>query len=116
MHLGLLANAREGSLDPATAAAFPYLPPAQQKGELSIQATQKEIEKRQLQLKNVTDLGEGLKTVLKGKESLVNDKVTLLSSNWIAVTSRAEEWFNLLMHPPKDGCQQMMIKRQNYYR
>ncbi|XP_048351416.1 dystrophin isoform X1 [Sphaerodactylus townsendi] len=60
-------------------------------------ATQKEIEKRQLQLKNVTDLGEGLKTVLKGKESLVNDKVTLLSSNWIAVTSRAEEWFNLLM-------------------
>ncbi|KAJ6667635.1 hypothetical protein lerEdw1_016756 [Lerista edwardsae] len=60
-------------------------------------ATQLEIEKRQLQLKNITDLGEGLKTVLKGKESLVNDKLSLLSSNWIAVTSRAEEWFNLLL-------------------
>uniref|UniRef100_A0A8D0EDL3 Calponin-homology (CH) domain-containing protein n=1 Tax=Salvator merianae TaxID=96440 RepID=A0A8D0EDL3_SALMN len=60
-------------------------------------ATQMEIEKRQLQLKNITDLGEGLKTLLKGKESLVNDKLTLLNSNWIAVTSRAEEWFNLLL-------------------
>ncbi|XP_034970277.2 dystrophin isoform X10 [Zootoca vivipara] len=60
-------------------------------------ATQLEIEKRQLQLKNITDLGEGLKTVLKGKESIVNDKLSLLSSNWIAVTSRAEEWFNLLL-------------------
>ncbi|XP_077783517.1 dystrophin isoform X4 [Podarcis muralis] len=60
-------------------------------------ATQLEIEKRQLQLKNITDLGEGLKTILKGKESIVNDKLSLLSSNWIAVTSRAEEWFNLLL-------------------
>ncbi|XP_077199085.1 dystrophin isoform X16 [Paroedura picta] len=60
-------------------------------------ATKKDIEKRQLQLKNITDLGEGLKTLLKGKESLVNDKLSLLSSNWIAVTSRAEEWFNLLL-------------------
>ncbi|XP_061483366.1 dystrophin isoform X4 [Rhineura floridana] len=60
-------------------------------------ATQLEIEKRQLQLKNINDLGEGLKTILKGKESLVNDKLSLLSSNWIAVTSRAEEWFNLLL-------------------
>ncbi|XP_042314822.1 dystrophin isoform X11 [Sceloporus undulatus] len=60
-------------------------------------ATQQEIEKRQLQLKNITDLGEGLKVLLKGKEGLVNDKLSLLSSNWIAVTSRAEEWFNLLL-------------------
>ncbi|XP_044297297.1 dystrophin isoform X3 [Varanus komodoensis] len=60
-------------------------------------ATQLEIEKRRLQLKNITDLGEGLKMVLKGKESLVNDKLSLQSSNWIAVTSRAEEWLNLLL-------------------
>ncbi|KAJ7320669.1 hypothetical protein JRQ81_020180, partial [Phrynocephalus forsythii] len=60
-------------------------------------ATQLEIEKRQHQLKNITDLGEGLKTVLKGGESLVSDKLSLLSSNWIAVTSRAEEWLNLLL-------------------
>uniref|UniRef100_A0A8C2U3E6 Dystrophin n=1 Tax=Coturnix japonica TaxID=93934 RepID=A0A8C2U3E6_COTJA len=59
--------------------------------------TQKEIEKRQVQLKNICDLGENLKTVLKGKESLVEDKLSLLNSNWIAVTSRAEEWLNLLM-------------------
>ncbi|XP_065597609.1 dystrophin isoform X10 [Cyrtonyx montezumae] len=60
-------------------------------------ATRKEIEKRQVQLKNIGDLGENLKTVLKGKESLVEDKLSLLNSNWIAVTSRAEEWLNLLM-------------------
>ncbi|XP_042667035.1 dystrophin isoform X9 [Centrocercus urophasianus] len=60
-------------------------------------ATRKEIEKRQVQLKNVSDLGENLKTVLKGKETLVEDKLSLLNSNWIAVTSRAEEWLNLLM-------------------
>ena len=53
--------------------------------------------KRQVQLKNICDLGENLKTVLKGKESLVEDKLSLLNSNWIAVTSRAEEWLNLLM-------------------
>lgn len=35
--------------------------------------------------------------MLKGKESLVDDKFSLLNSNWIAVTSRAEEWFNLLL-------------------
>uniref|UniRef100_A0A8C2U5D8 Dystrophin n=1 Tax=Coturnix japonica TaxID=93934 RepID=A0A8C2U5D8_COTJA len=63
--------------------------------------TQKEIEKRQVQLKNICDLGENLKTVLKGKESLVEDKLSLLNSNWIAVTSRAEEWLNLLMEYQK---------------
>ncbi|XP_027744427.1 dystrophin isoform X9 [Empidonax traillii] len=60
-------------------------------------ATRKEIEKRQVQLKSISDLGENLKTVMKGKENLVEDKISLLNSNWIAVTSRAEEWFNLLL-------------------
>ncbi|XP_076211894.1 dystrophin isoform X11 [Aptenodytes patagonicus] len=60
-------------------------------------ATRKEIEKRHVHLKSISDLGENLKTVLKGKESLVEDKLSLLNSNWIAVTSRAEEWFNLLL-------------------
>ncbi|XP_010124905.1 PREDICTED: dystrophin-like, partial [Chlamydotis macqueenii] len=64
-------------------------------------ATRKEIEKRQAHLKSISDLGENLKTVLKGKESLVEDKLSLLNSNWIAVTSRAEEWFNLLLEYQK---------------
>nr|XP_013817322.1 PREDICTED: dystrophin isoform X6 [Apteryx mantelli mantelli] len=64
-------------------------------------ATQKEIEKRQIHLKSISDLGENLKTVLKGKESLVEDKLSLLNSNWIAVTSRAEEWFSLLLEYQK---------------
>ncbi|XP_068773159.1 dystrophin isoform X9 [Struthio camelus] len=63
--------------------------------------TRKEIEKRQIHLKSISDLGENLKTVLKGKESLVEDKLSLLNSNWIAVTSRAEEWFNLLLEYQK---------------
>ncbi|GAB0178397.1 dystrophin [Grus japonensis] len=64
-------------------------------------ATRKEIEKRQVHLKSISDLGENLKMVLKGKESLVEDKLSLLNSNWIAVTSRAEEWFNLLLEYQK---------------
>jgi len=64
---------------------------------LLMQATRKEIEKHQVHLKSIRDLGENLKTVLKGKESLVEDKLSLLNSNWIAVTSRAEEWFSLLL-------------------
>ncbi|XP_064008029.1 dystrophin isoform X14 [Pogoniulus pusillus] len=64
-------------------------------------ATRKEIEKRQVQLKSISDLGENLKTVLKGKERLVEDKLSLLNSNWRAVTSRAEEWFNLLLEYQK---------------
>ncbi|XP_062464079.1 dystrophin isoform X13 [Pezoporus occidentalis] len=64
-------------------------------------ATRKEIEKRQVQLKSISDLGENLKTVLKGRESLVENKLILLNSNWIAVTSRAEEWFNLLLEYQK---------------
>ncbi|XP_008933515.1 PREDICTED: dystrophin-like, partial [Merops nubicus] len=64
-------------------------------------ATRKEIEKRQVHLKSISDLGENLKAVLKGKESLVEDKLSLLNSNWKAVTSRAEEWFNLLLEYQK---------------
>uniref|UniRef100_A0A8C5J8T1 Dystrophin n=1 Tax=Junco hyemalis TaxID=40217 RepID=A0A8C5J8T1_JUNHY len=64
-------------------------------------ATRKEIEKRQGQLKSISELGENLKAVMKGKESLVDDKLSLLNSNWKAVTSRAEEWFNLLLEYQK---------------
>ncbi|MEQ2168578.1 hypothetical protein GOODEAATRI_016112 [Goodea atripinnis] len=45
----------------------------------------------------VVDLAEALKAVLKGHGGLVDDKVSLLHCNWIAVTSRAEEWLNLLL-------------------
>ncbi|XP_064008024.1 dystrophin isoform X8 [Pogoniulus pusillus] len=81
-------------------------------------ATRKEIEKRQVQLKSISDLGENLKTVLKGKERLVEDKLSLLNSNWRAVTSRAEEWFNLLlrlkaelndMHPKVDSVRDQAV-------
>ncbi|KAM5290132.1 dystrophin isoform 2-T2 [Glossophaga mutica] len=60
-------------------------------------ATQKEIEKQKAHLKSVTELGEALKAVLGKRETLVEDKLSLLNSNWIAVTSRAEEWLNLLL-------------------
>uniref|UniRef100_A0A671DRC2 Dystrophin n=1 Tax=Rhinolophus ferrumequinum TaxID=59479 RepID=A0A671DRC2_RHIFE len=64
-------------------------------------ATQKEIEKQKVHLKSVTELGEALKMVLDKKEILVEDKLSLLNSNWIAVTSRAEEWLNLLLEYQK---------------
>ncbi|EPQ19105.1 Dystrophin [Myotis brandtii] len=64
-------------------------------------ATQKEIEKQKVHLKSVTELGEALKTVLGKKETLVEDKLSLLNSNWVAVTSRAEEWLNLLLEYQK---------------
>ncbi|XP_029380106.1 dystrophin isoform X8 [Echeneis naucrates] len=56
-----------------------------------------ETERRQPQLQAVVDLAEALKAVLRGHGSLVDDKVSLLHCNWIAVTSRAEEWLNLLL-------------------
>ena len=62
-----------------------------------LQAIQKETEKQKVHLKSITELGEALKTVLGKKETLVEDKLSLLNSNWIAVTSRAEEWLNLLL-------------------
>ncbi|XP_045555407.1 dystrophin isoform X5 [Salmo salar] len=60
-------------------------------------ATQKETEKHAPQLKAVVELAEALKAVLRGQESLVDDKVQLLSCNWVAVTSRSEEWLKLLL-------------------
>ncbi|XP_061760711.1 dystrophin isoform X4 [Nerophis ophidion] len=56
-----------------------------------------ETERRQPQLQAVVELAEALKAVLRGHGSLVDDKVSLLHCNWIAVTSRAEEWLNLLL-------------------
>uniref|UniRef100_A0A673BKJ7 Dystrophin n=1 Tax=Sphaeramia orbicularis TaxID=375764 RepID=A0A673BKJ7_9TELE len=56
-----------------------------------------QTERRQPQLQAVVDLAEALKAVLKGHGGLVDDKVSLLRCNWIAVTSRAEEWLNLLL-------------------
>ncbi|XP_043313635.1 dystrophin isoform X3 [Cervus canadensis] len=64
-------------------------------------AIQKETEKQKVHLKSITELGEALKTVLGKKETLVEDKLSLLNSNWIAVTSRAEEWLNLLLEYQK---------------
>ncbi|XP_076017960.1 dystrophin isoform X2 [Genypterus blacodes] len=61
------------------------------------QSVHAETERRQPQLQAVVDLAEALKTVLRGHGSLVDDKVSLLRCNWIAVTSRAEEWLNLLL-------------------
>lgn len=51
---------------------------------------------KQPQLAVVRELAEALKAVLKGQEHLVEDKVSLLNCNWIAVTSRSEEWLHLL--------------------
>ncbi|XP_051915019.1 dystrophin isoform X6 [Hippocampus zosterae] len=61
------------------------------------QSIHAETEKRQPQLQAVVDLAEALKAVLRVHGSLVDDKVSLLHCNWIAVTSRAEEWLNLLL-------------------
>ncbi|KAM9327399.1 dystrophin isoform 2-T2 [Pholidichthys leucotaenia] len=61
------------------------------------QSTHGETERRQPQLQAVVELAEALKAVLRGHGSLVDDKVSLLHCNWIAVTSRAEEWLNLLL-------------------
>ncbi|XP_047432918.1 dystrophin isoform X3 [Mugil cephalus] len=61
------------------------------------QSVHGETEKRQPQLQSVVDLAEALKAVLRGHGGLVDDKVSLLRCNWIAVTSRAEEWLNLLL-------------------
>lgn len=61
-----------------------------------MKATHNETEMKQPQLALVRELADALKNVLKGQESLVEDKVSLLNCNWIAVTSRSEEWLNLL--------------------
>ncbi|KAL2102193.1 hypothetical protein ACEWY4_001361 [Coilia grayii] len=72
-------------------------------------ATHNETEKKQPQLAVVRELAEALKAVLKGQESLVEDKVSLLNCNWIAVTSRSEEWLHLL----QDYQRQMAILEGN---
>ncbi|XP_078088640.1 dystrophin-like isoform X11 [Mustelus asterias] len=64
-------------------------------------ATQKDIEKRRLLLNSITETGKSLKTMLGKSDSVVDDKLSLLNCNWIAVTSRAEEWFNLLLEYQK---------------
>ncbi|CAL8307771.1 unnamed protein product [Merluccius merluccius] len=56
-----------------------------------------ETSRREPQLQGVGELAEALKAVLRGHGGLVDDKVSLLRCNWIAVTSRAEEWLNLLL-------------------
>ncbi|KPP76684.1 dystrophin-like [Scleropages formosus] len=60
-------------------------------------AKQKETEQHEQQLRGVGELADALKAVLHGQESLVEDKVSLLKCNWIAVTSRSEEWLRLLL-------------------
>ncbi|XP_048458781.1 dystrophin isoform X1 [Rhincodon typus] len=64
-------------------------------------ATQKDIEKRRLLLNSITETGRSLKTMLGKSDSVVDDKLSLLNCNWIAVTSRAEEWFNILLEYQK---------------
>uniref|UniRef100_UPI00398ED900 dystrophin isoform X4 n=1 Tax=Pristiophorus japonicus TaxID=55135 RepID=UPI00398ED900 len=64
-------------------------------------AAQKDIEKRRLLLNSITETGESLKTMLGKSDSVVDDKLSLLNCNWIAVTSRAEEWLNLLLEYQK---------------
>ncbi|XP_035983739.1 dystrophin isoform X3 [Fundulus heteroclitus] len=61
------------------------------------QSVHSDIKRHEPQLQAVVDLAEALKAVLKGHGGLVDDKVSLLHCNWIAVTSRAEEWLNLLL-------------------
>ncbi|XP_069746216.1 dystrophin isoform X6 [Narcine bancroftii] len=63
--------------------------------------TQKDIEKRRLLLNSITETGESLKTMLGKSDRVVDDKLSLLNCNWIAVTSRAEEWLNLLLEYQK---------------
>ncbi|XP_062906974.1 dystrophin isoform X1 [Mobula hypostoma] len=63
--------------------------------------TQKDIEKRRLLLNSITETGESLKAMLGKSNNVVDDKLSLLNCNWIAVTSRAEEWLNLLLEYQK---------------
>ncbi|KAI5090181.1 dystrophin isoform 1, partial [Silurus meridionalis] len=71
-------------------------------------ATHKETEQRASQLNSVRELAETLKPLLR-EESLIDDKVSLLNCNWIAVTSRCEQWLNMLL----DYQNQMNILEQN---
>lgn len=63
----------------------------------STQATQEDTERHKPQLKLVRELAETLKGLLRSQENLIDDKVSLLNCNWIAVTSRSEQWLKLLL-------------------
>uniref|UniRef100_A0A9J8C3C1 Dystrophin n=1 Tax=Cyprinus carpio carpio TaxID=630221 RepID=A0A9J8C3C1_CYPCA len=58
--------------------------------------TQEVTERHKPQLKLVRELAETLKGLLRSQENLIDDKVSLLNCNWIAVTSRSEQWLKLL--------------------
>uniref|UniRef100_A0A8C2HR56 Dystrophin n=1 Tax=Cyprinus carpio TaxID=7962 RepID=A0A8C2HR56_CYPCA len=58
--------------------------------------TQEVTERHKPQLKLVRELAETLKGLLHSQEYLIDDKVSLLNCNWIAVTSRSEQWLKLL--------------------
>ncbi|RXN10779.1 dystrophin-like isoform X4 [Labeo rohita] len=60
-------------------------------------ATQEDTERHKPQLKLVRELAETLKGLLCSQENLIDDKVSLLNCNWIAVTSRSEQWLKLLL-------------------
>ncbi|XP_066517657.1 dystrophin isoform X2 [Hoplias malabaricus] len=60
-------------------------------------ATQEDTNRHMPQLSLVKELAETLKDLLREQENLIDDKVSLLNCNWIAVTSRSEQWLNLLL-------------------
>ncbi|TRZ02504.1 hypothetical protein DNTS_000081 [Danionella cerebrum] len=72
-------------------------------------AAQEDTERHKPQLKLVRDLAETLKALLHSQENLIEDKVSLLNCNWIAVTSRSEQWLKLLL----DYQSQMKTLEQN---
>ncbi|XP_059409656.1 dystrophin isoform X1 [Carassius carassius] len=72
-------------------------------------ATQEDTEHHKPQLKLVRELAETLKGLLRSQENLIDDKVSLLNCNWIAVTSRSEQWLKLLL----DYQSQMKTLEQN---
>uniref|UniRef100_A0A671LE11 Dystrophin-like n=1 Tax=Sinocyclocheilus anshuiensis TaxID=1608454 RepID=A0A671LE11_9TELE len=72
-------------------------------------ATQEDTERHKPQLKLVRELAETLKGLLRSQENLIDDKVSLLNCNWIAVTSRSEQWLKLLL----DYQSQMKTLEQN---
>uniref|UniRef100_A0A9J7ZLQ2 Dystrophin n=1 Tax=Cyprinus carpio carpio TaxID=630221 RepID=A0A9J7ZLQ2_CYPCA len=72
--------------------------PSDLDAELSwAKATQEDTERHKPQLKLVRELAETLKGLLHSQEYLIDDKVSLLNCNWIAVTSRSEQWLKLLL-------------------
>ncbi|XP_016387170.1 dystrophin-like [Sinocyclocheilus rhinocerous] len=72
-------------------------------------ATQEDTERHKPQLKLVRELAETLTGLLRSQENLIDDKVSLLNCNWIAVTSRSEQWLKLLL----DYQSQMKTLEQN---